>query len=402
MASLGSLIDQLYLIQKRLVEQTPTPLRPWIAEQKLRTSQHRARLIYGPRGIGKTSYLLHQTQQHDGLYLSMDHPLVSGVSIYDLITEAQGRGISHFYLDEVQYHQSWSRDLKALYDSFPSISFIASGSNSLLLSTGVDDISRRVLGVSMPYLSFREYLVLRGYSLYPMLDPWQPDQKLVKEILSTLPLLKLFEDYMTYGFRPIFLEGTDQYGQKLLQILQKTMTNDIPFLLDRMGVNYLRVMQSILGFLSRSDIPRIQVNALCNQWNIGKEKLYQLVHAMEESGLIHVIRKKHDYASQSVGAKVFFSDPSTYRVLGGSVGTNREAFVATSFLSMGYSVWATSKEEQGDFIIEPALGSGHTSSFIIEVGGLKKERKQADYVVRYGLDYPISNTIPCWILGFGW
>lgn len=113
----------------------------------------------------------------------------------------------------------FNTSLKMLYDSYPNCFIRASGSSSLLLSSGIGDLSRRFVGVHLHYL--------------------------------------------------------------------------VPHL----GTNHFRLMNAILGYLSQSDIPVLQVNSLCREWNIGKEKLYSLLHAMEQSGLLRMIRKERDHSA---------------------------------------------------------------------------------------------------------
>lgn len=42
------------------------------------------------------------------------------------------------------------------------------------------------------------------------------------------------------------------------------------------------------------------------------------------------------------------------------------------------------------------------NNFRLEVGGLNKKPKQADYVIRDDIDLPLRNAIPVWVLGIGW
>jgi len=386
-------------IQQRLVQENPEKLRPWL---EAGVPKSRGLLLYGPRGVGKTTYLLRQAQRTGGFYASLDHPSLAGVSVYSLVEYGIARGYESFYLDEVQYSPTWSQELKGLYDSFPPVNLIASGSSSLLLAQGVGDLSRRFLGVAVPFLSFREFLSLRGLGDFPVLDPWKPDPSQIKIMLTSLPVFRHFEEYLTYGLRPLFLEGVEQYPTKILQTLQKTLTFDIPFLVDSLGANHLRLMQAVVGLLSRSSIPRIQVNSLCREWGVGKEKLYNLLYAMEQTGVLRILRKKHDFAAQSIGAKMFLADPSSYKALGGRVGNLREAYVACAFSSLGYEVWAATKDEDADFVVDSGLGPGEQFSRTVEVGGLGKSPKKADFVVRDGQDYPQPGVIPLWVLGMAW
>ncbi|MEI2421177.1 hypothetical protein V6O07_12965, partial [Arthrospira platensis SPKY2] len=112
---------------------------------------------------------------------------------------------------------------------------------------------------------------------------------------------------------------------------------------------------------------------------MSKEKLYQLLDAMEHAHLIRIIRKKNDTKVHSVGSKMLLNEPSVYDFLGGNRGTAREAYVASACIESGHKVWAASKETEYDFLIDNRK---------VEVGGRKKERKDADFVVRDDIDLP--------------
>ncbi len=120
------------------------------------------------------------------------------------------------YLDEIHQASDWSRHLKVLYDSYPKATFWASGSNSLLMISGISDLSRRFVGILMPLLSFREYLVLRGHLDYGIHDVVAEDGTWVEQILADINVLGLFEDYLHHGFRPFFAEGIESYQTRLL------------------------------------------------------------------------------------------------------------------------------------------------------------------------------------------
>lgn len=385
------ILDSAALIQARLFNSLKSPVRPWATERKI---ANRGVMINGPRGIGKTSFLLRSAERSGARYLSMDHPALSPQSLFMWVERLFQRGITAVYLDEIHAARDWSRDLKALYDSWPACTIWASGSSSLLLSQGIADLSRRFVSISMPPLSFREYLVLRGREDFGVQDPLHHDETVVAGIVRSCPVLSLFEEYLQYGFRPLFTEGVESYPQKLLQVVQKTMEADIPFLVPNITQNHFRLMNAVLGYLSQSNIPVIQVNSLCREWNLGKEKLYSLLHAMEQTGLLRIIRYATDHSAMSVGAKIFFADPSLYPALAGKEGNMREAFVAAALEYAGHSVHSSRDETAADFIVDKDI--------TIEVGGLRKKRKSARYVVRDGADFPAAGMIPMWLLGFGW
>jgi hypothetical protein len=385
----------LRTVQSRLSASISEPARPWKGlSADNRETAERGIVLYGARGTGKTTFLLRVAREMDGVYLSLDHPALSTRPLFEWVEALLMRGTTHVYLDEIHHAVDWSRSLKMLYDSYPNCFIRASGSSSLLLSSGIGDLSRRFVGVHLPYLSFREYLVLNGYPDYGTIDPFGDEHDALHEVLRTHNVLALFESYLTAGMRPIFLEGEEHYSTKVIQVARKTIEADIPYLVPHLGTNHFRLMNAILGYLSQSDIPVLQVNSLCREWNIGKEKLYSLLHAMEQSGLIRIIRKTRDHSAMSVGAKVFLADPSLYPALSGREGNAREAFAACAFQSAGLTVHAAPDERTADFAID--------DEFSVEVGGPRKARKRADFVIRDGIDWPAPGIVPLWTLGFLW
>jgi hypothetical protein len=225
--------------------------------------------------------------------------------------------------------------------------------------------------------------------ILPVIDPLSPDKKLVKKAMDSVNILFAFQNFMEEGFRPIFLEW--DYRQQILNIIEKTLHGDIPFFVPQITDIHFRLMNAIVGYLSMSKIPTINVEGMCNEWGIGKAKLYQLLHVMDATGLIRIIYRENDTKTYSKGAKIFLSDPSFYSVLGGEIGTRREAFVVAAFSNAGKKVFASKNEEAGDFLVN---GS------VIEVGGKSKAKKRADYVIRDNTDLPHKNIIPLWLLGF--
>lgn len=384
--NLDSTLEILSLIQERKLQKLPEKLRLFYERNE---QKNRAVLIFGPRGVGKTTFMLSRIKNKKIFYLSADNPLVSAVSLWDLGNAIFMKGYEGIAIDEVHYAKDWSIHLKALYDSFPDKIIWASDSSSLVLRHGIADLSRRFSKVEIPLMSFREYLALKEGVILPVIDPLSPDKKLVKKAMDSVNILFAFQNFMEEGFRPVFLEW--DYREQILNIIEKTLHGDIPFFVPQITNIHFRLMNAIVGYLSMSKIPTINVEGMSNEWGIGKAKLYQLLHVMDATGLIRIIYRENDTKTYSKGAKIFLSDPSFYSVLGGEIGTRREAFVVAAFSNAGKKVFASKNEEAGDFLVN---GS------VIEVGGRSKAKKRADYVIRDNTDLPHRNIIPLWLLGF--
>lgn len=105
-------------------------------------SIRRAVILMGPRRVGKTVMIHHTVQAllSEGVhpqsvcYISVDHPIYSGLSLQKLLTfYAKASGIDYkakpvyIFFDEIQYLHRWEVHLKSLVDTYAQIKFVASG-----------------------------------------------------------------------------------------------------------------------------------------------------------------------------------------------------------------------------------------------------------------------------------
>ena len=354
----------------------------------------KAFILTGPRGVGKTTFLLYHAVAKDILYLSADNPLLSAKPLYEIISSIFSRGYKGVIIDEVHFASDWSLHVKALYDDFPKRKIWISDSSSLVLRIGGGDISRRFVSIKMPLLSFREFLHLETGEIYPVFDPFFNKGPL--PVLPVPEILQLFQSYKKVGTRPFYLEGN--FVEKVLAILDKTLYFDIPFFLSSITDGNLRLMKAITGTLVKASVPRLQVRSLCNDWSIGADKLYQLLNVMESVDLLRIVRFENDTKAKTAGQKLLFFDPILYSVLNGEMGTLREAMVATLCSYSGGEVYASKDESVGDFIVKKDT-SDRILRVSIEVGGRSKKHKKSDFVIRDDIDYPASGVIPLWLLG---
>jgi hypothetical protein len=377
-----STLGRIEAAMKRRRAALPTVLRPFTANHE---ELPRAVIVTGARGVGKSTFLLHHSRSRHFLYVSADNPLIGEIPLYEVGERAFVSGYEGIVIDEIHFAREWSAHIKALYDDFPDRSVWVSDSSSLVLRMAGADLSRRFVPISMPLLSFREYLAVSGSIHHPTFNPFDSIP-----INGTPELLRAFRTYRRQGTRPFF--GESHIAERLVAILEKTLHSDVPFFVPQITDGNIRLMNAIVGTLAKASIPRLQVRSLCADWNIGADKLYQLLFVMESVGVVRIVRKARDTKAHTAGEKLFFGDPALYHALDGDTGTEREALTAAMIVEAGRTLSAAADERQGDFLVDGAIP--------IEVGGTKKQPKTADFVVRDDTDVAIGKVLPLWSLGF--
>jgi uncharacterized protein len=92
-------------------------------------------------------YLLDQVEgnllSEDILYLPTDHFLLGCTSLYEIAEQFCQQGGKLIAFDEIHKYQSWSIELKSIYDTFPELFVLASGSAALETHKGSHDLTRR-------------------------------------------------------------------------------------------------------------------------------------------------------------------------------------------------------------------------------------------------------------------
>ena len=67
-------------------------------------------------------------------------------------------GGKYLFLDEIHKYENWAQEIKNIYDDFPELNVVFTGSSMLQINNSKADLSRRVAYYNMYGMSFREYI----------------------------------------------------------------------------------------------------------------------------------------------------------------------------------------------------------------------------------------------------
>lgn len=408
-------LDELYLLSQRYLTINNKPYQRELISLK-KPWQHRLAILIGQRGVGKTTlivqYLLTQTNgdifNKNILYVPVDHFLLRGRSLYELadtFVKFSGKIIA---FDEIHKYPFWSEELKSIYDTFPELKVIASGSSALKIYQGSHDLTRRAVTVPIHGLSFREYLNLlleKSFPQYSLSDILKNHQQYSDEIIKKCQpkkMLALFNDYLRHGYYPYYFElnNEDLYFITLEQNFHTVIESDLVAIHPALTGKSIRKIKHLLNFIA-SSVPFIpQMSKLKNIVGVGDERtLKEYLKYLEDAELIRMImpatKKMHKIESPE---KIYLNNPNqiyaiTSSKLDHNIGTIREIF----FVNMLSSTHEVTAAKTGDFLINGKI--------VFEIGGRGKNFEQIKnekhaFLALDEIEHGIDRKIPLWLFGF--
>lgn len=362
--------------------------------------------IKGARGVGKTTLLLQHIKKNfkvdeSVLYVSLDDIWFADNRLVDLADDFAKRGGTHLFMDEVHKYPDWSREIKNIYDDFPEIQMVFTGSSLLEILNARADLSRRAVTYRLQGLSFREYLNFVNHSDFPIYDfneilEGHPD--ISNDILNRTKPLKYFTHYLKEGYYPFFFEDLPSYHSRIQEVINFIIDAELP-LLRGVDVTFSRKIKQLLLIISETApfIPNIK--KISEKTGIGRNTLINYMQYLQEADLItHLYKDSRGISRMQKPDKIFLENPNiAYAVnpFTPDPGSLRETF----FLNQLKHQHQVSYPLSGDFLINDA--------FLIEVGGKNKQAKQISewpknmaFVATDGIEYGHSNKIPLWLFGF--
>jgi predicted AAA+ superfamily ATPase len=376
--------------------------------------EHRLSILLGQRGVGKTTsiiqYLLDYVDQDilspKILYVPADHFLLGNMSLYEIAAQFQQLGGVKIAFDEIHKYPNWSEELKSIYDTFPELEIIASGSSALAIYQGSHDLTRRAVVNEIFGFSFREYLelerglLLPSYSLTKIVEQHEAISRDIIKILATknLKILPEFKQYLQAGYYPYAREmkTVDLYWMTLEQNIHTTIESDLSAIFPALTGNSVRKLKQLLTFIAGAVPFTLNFQKLKELLGIGDERtLKNYLKYLQDARLIRQLQPASSKLHQVEGPeKIYLDNPNQlYAIskLAQNMGAVRELF----FLTMLANQHEVTAPKKGDFCIDDSL--------LFEIGGRKKELPKSDpaiYLACDDIETGIKSKIPLWLFGF--
>lgn len=360
--------------------------------------------IRGSRGVGKTTLLLQYQKLHYGinnrkaLYVSLEGAYFTRNSLVDFARQFYLQGGERLFLDEVHNYPNWSREIKEIYDFYPMLKIVFTGSSLLQILNADADLSRRCLNYTMQGLSFREYLKfyhdidVPRYSLQEILSD---NASICSAIFRQFRPMEFFNDYLTQGYYPFRKESPERYPMKVENLVDVILNIELPKLCG-VDISKVRNLKALLVVMA-SNVPMlVDVSKLSTMIGLSRMSTLAYLQYLHRAALIRLLYSD-DLSVKKLQKpdKILLENSNLLPVLSlekPNLGTMRETFFCNQ---LGYK-HQIEYTRQGDFLID------HKLTF--EIGGKSKDGKQVaqtenSYIAADDMEFPVGNKLPLWLFG---
>jgi len=364
--------------------------------------------IVGPRGVGKTTLMLQYIKENlttdqkvfyfsaDSIYFRQSTLLAFINDLYNL----EGHRI--FFIDEIHKYANWNQELKNLYDAFPDIKIVYSGSSMLELVKGSHDLSRRTKLYHLAGMSFREYLNFSKQSNIKPIDlsALFDHPKKFNRLGHLDTVMGYFKKYLAAGYYPFFFEDPHTYYERVTRIIEKIIFEDIPNYFD-LKTHNLHLFRQILSYLSTIPPGEVNTNNIAKNMNVAHQTIFNYLNILKSVGLIQIIypfEGGNQYLRKP--QKIFLHNTTLLYTLQQFVGealnrgTVRELYFIQAMRDANQKVYYS---KQADY---------RTKNHVFEIGGKNKTAKQITdldipaFLVKDDILVASNQVIPLLFFGF--
>ena len=360
--------------------------------------------IRGARGVGKTTLLLQHIKLHYGagtkkaLYINLDSAYFTRHDLMDIVQTFYTSGGECLLLDEVHKYPHWSQYVKNIYDLYPTLKIVFTGSSLLQILNAEADLSRRCVSYEMQGLSFSEYMRFYHRIGLPQcsLDDIICHADVICEQVNALCRpLEYFGDYLKSGYYPFRKENPKQYTTRVENVVDMILGIELP---QQRGVDVgnVRKLKSLLAVLAIEVPMLVDVSKLSKMTELSRVSLTSYLQYLHDARLIRLLYSNAASVKRMQKPdKILMENPNLCYILNlgqANEGTVRESFFCNQ-MAYRHSVEYT---KPADFVID--------GNVVVEVGGSSKDGGQiADrenaFLACDGIEYPYGRKLPLWLFG---
>ncbi|MCQ2339714.1 MAG: AAA family ATPase [Paludibacteraceae bacterium] len=396
-------MDKLFQLQNRLLDRTPMQ----VVRECAKNINWNAQLlsIRGPKGVGKTTMILQHIRStfpkgdRSYLYCKLDSGYFANHTLGELVDKFAMDGGKYLFLDEVHKYENWGTEIKDIYDYYPELQVVISGSSLLSLMEGDVDLSRRCVSHDIQGLSFREYLQfykninLPYYSLEQIL---QNTGDICSDVNAVCKPVAAFHDYLRVGYYPFYQKNKIDYYDIIEQVVNYVINEELPHIC-KVELSNTRKIKALLYVLAQSEPFEVDMNRLSVQSGLKRETILIYFQHLQKAKLLNLVYSDlKNVKKLQKPDEIYIADTNLLQALTNEsikVGTIRETFAVNQLSALHQVEYGRNK---GDFLVD--------GRYTFEVGGENKDYTQIanlpnSYILADNIEYASGHKLPLWMVG---
>ena len=357
--------------------------------------------LIGAKGAGKTTLLLQHikmnfaNKKEAALFVSLDNTWFAKHTIFDLADEFYMNGGTHLFLDEIHHYPNWAIEIKNIYDSFPKLKIVFTGSSLLQIYKSTVDLSRRVVYEVLECLSFREFLNFEKVGDFPVLsleEILENHQEIEFQITENVKIIPLFKKYLKNCYYLFYREGLKKYERKLQEAINNVIDVDISAI-ENIGFESRYKLKRLLATLAALVPYTPNITELAKTIDTNRNNTLKYLTLLANAKMLNLV----SYENKTIGDltkpdKILLNNTNLSYLYGNTnIGSMRETFFVNQVSAVENLVLA----RNGDFMV---------NDYIFEIGGKNKTYNQIkdipnSFIVADNIEIGHKNKIPLWLFG---
>ena len=398
-ATKSSLMETFFQSHSYQIEHTNVPVRRALMDNI--DWSYRLIGIRGPRGVGRTSFLLQYAKENfqprlrQCLFVNMNSFYFQGRRLVDFAGDFVKSGGQVLLIDQAFKIPSWREQLIECYEKYPYLRIVYSttsvrgGEND---HTELNSISRQYW---LHGFSFREFVNLQtgeNFRAYNLKELLEDHRTIAKQIRAKVNPMEHFLQYIHHGYYPFFLEGRN-FTEALLKAMNMMIEVDILFI-KQIELKYLEKIKKLLYLLAISDSPAPNVSKLADEIGTSRATVMNYLKYLEEARLINLIYKEGESFPKKPAAVLLHNTNLIYSIY--SPNVSEQQIMETFFVN---SLWRHHTVNKGK---RDGIYRINSNVDICVCDRYKRVKTDATTVLaRYNCDLGrADNEIPLWLFGF--
>lgn len=357
--------------------------------------------IKGPRGVGRTSFLLQYAKENydarlrQCLYINLNSFYFQAHGIVEFAGAFSAQGGQVLLIDQAFKLTDWREQLCEIYRKYPYLRVVYT-TTSVATGDGEDptDLSRISHTYVLHGFSFREYINLKtgeNFDAYTFNDLMTDHERILRGILPKVHPWHYFREYLDHGYYPFFLENHN-FTEALLKAMNNMIEVDLLFN-KQVELKYLSRLKKLLYLLAINPKSSPNVSRLAEDIGTSRATVMNYLKYLEEARLINMVYHEGETFPKKPSSIYLHDANLMYAMYEPQM--DEQTIMETFFVNC---LWRHHTVNQGH---RDGLFRINNTTNILVCDKTRRVRNTPDTIfAKYNTEVGSEKDIPLWLFGF--